>query len=201
MEPTDTHTPHTKFMLFVLAIVLFGASVTGYIISQNMQNKKTASGFTRQNMSPTITPTLIPYPKNGVFTLKPSAQSMRVGETFSIDLIATSGKMPVAGYDVVLTYDKSAFNRQSVQNLEEAFRIYTYDRTADRTSISATKNIQVTAPITFADSPLLRFTFVAKKAGNFTVSLKPVGAESSKMVDDEANVTYPDLSDISLEIK
>lgn len=201
MEPTETHTPHTKIMLLVLAVILFIASIAGYAISQSMQNKKTAAGFSQSVISPTITPTLIPYPKNGTFTLKASSQSLKVGETFSVDLIATSGKASVAGYDVLLSYDKSALDRQSVQNFEESFRIYTYDRTPDRTSLSATKNIQITTPVIFSNTTLLRLTFVAKKAGMFTLSLKPVGAESSKMVDDEANVTYPDLSDISLEIK
>lgn len=201
MEPTETHTPHTKLMLFILAIILLAASVAGYFMSQNMQNKKTAAGFAKTDTSPTVTPTLISYPKNGTFTLKPSVTSLKVGDTFSVDLIATSGEKPVAGYDVVLTYDKTALDRQSVQNFADTFRIYTYDRTTDRTSISATKNIQVTESITFSNTPLLRFTFVATKSGSYTVSLKPVGAESSKMVDDEANVTYPEISDISLEIK
>lgn len=201
MEPTETHTPHTKAMLFALAALLLVASVVGYGLSQNMQNKKTAAGFAKTDTSPTVTPTLIPYPKNGSFTLKTTTSVVKLGESFSVDLVATSGEKPVAGYDVVLSYDKSALDRQSVQNFVDAFRIYTYDRTPDRTSISATKNIQVNDQVIFSNTPLLRFTFVATKTGTFSLSLKPVGAESSKMVDDEANVTYPELSDLSLEIR
>lgn len=201
MQPTDTNTSHSKLMLLILAVVLLVISVGGYFISQSIQNKRSSAGFSQTKLQPTVVPTLIPYPKNGSFVLKKPSETLQVGKTFSIDLVATSGKSSVAGYDVVLSYDKTAIMRQSVQNLTDSFRIYTYDRTTDRTSISATKNIQITQPVTFSNTTLLRFTFTAKKAGTYIFSLKPIGAESSKMVNEAAEVTYPDVSDISLEIK
>ncbi len=189
-------------MLFVLAVLLLGASIVGFIVTQRMQSTQRGTDATQVKRIPTVVPTLIPYPTKGIFTLKPrpGQQNISVGAPFTIDLIATSSKDTVAGYDVILFYDTASLERQSVQNSVDSFRIFTFDR-GDHLSISATKNLQVAKPISFTDTTLLSFTFTAKKAGSYVFSLKPVGNESSKLVNESAQVTYPETSDIRIEIK
>ena len=152
-------------------------------------------------LSPTAAPTLIPYPVKGLFVLKEQTgvQSVKEGEPFVIDVIATSGTDTVAGYDAIFSYDETAFARQSVQNKLDTFRIFTYDKDT-HVSISATKNLQETDPVRFANTPILSLTFIGKKQGTFVFSLKSVGNESSKLVNESAQVTYPETSDFRLEI-
>ena len=201
MENTE-HTKYTRTMLFALAILLLGASIVGFIVTQRMQSTQRGTDATQVQVVPTVVPTLIPYPTKGIFTLKarPGQQSGSVGTPFTIDLIATSSKDTVAGYDAILSYDTTSLTRQSVQNSVDSFRIFTFDR-GDHLSLSATKNLQVTTPILFTNTTLLSFTFTAKKAGSYVFSLKPVGNESSKLVNESAQVTYPETSDIRIEIK
>lgn len=199
MENTE-HTKYTRLMLLILAVVLLVASVIGYFVSQRMNSTQKGEGKTQITVVPTLAPTLIPYPVHGSFMLKEkTGQSLKVGQSFVIDLIATSSKDTVAGYDVVLSYDTGAIDNQSVQNMSTSFRIFTYKRT-NHLSISATKNLSVTEPIRFDKSSILSFTFSAKKKGIYVFSVKPVGNESSKLVNEAAAVTYPETNDIRLEI-
>lgn len=189
-------------MLLILALVLLFASIIGYSVSQKIQSNQGGTDMTRVSaLSPTVAPTLIPYPIKGSFVLKEhtGAKSVKLGVPFTIDLIATSSKDTVAGYDAILSYNKTVFERQSVQNKEDSFRIFVYDRDT-HVSISATKNLQVSEPIRFADTSLFSCTFVAKEKGTFIFSLKPVGNESSKLVNESAQVSYPETQDFRLEI-
>lgn len=196
-----SHTKYTRIMLLILAGVLLLASVIGFFVSQRLQSNQN-SGSTETLVVPSVVPTLIPYPIQGSFTLREQKgqQSVQLGQSFVIDIYATSSKDTVAGYDAILSYDKTVFERQSVQNRVDSFRIFTFDR-SKHLSVSATKNLQITEPIRFANTPLLSFTFVAKKKGTYTFSLKPVGNESSKLVNESAQVTYPESKDFRLEIK
>lgn len=198
---STSHTKYTRIMLLILAGVLLLASVVGFFVSQKLQSNQN-SGSTETLVVPTAVPTLIPYPTQGSFVLREQKgqQSVQLGQSFIIDVYATSSKDTVAGYDAILSYDKTVFERQSVQNKVDSFRIFTFDR-SNHLSISATKNLQVIEPIRFTNTPLLSFTFVAKKKGTYTFSLKPVGNESSKLVNESAQVTYPESKDFRLEIK
>ena len=200
MEHT-THTKYTRLMLLILALVLLFASIVGYVVSQRMPSNQNGADTTQITSTPTVAPTLIPYPVKGLFVLKEQsgASSVKMGNTFTLDLIATSSTDTVAGYDAIFSYDETAFERQSVQNKMDSFRIFTYER-GTHISISATKNLQVSEPIQFANTPILSFTFVAKKKGTYIFSLKPVGNESSKLVNESAQVTYPESPDFRLEI-
>ena len=198
MENTE-HTKYTRIMLLILALVLLFASIGGYIVSRNLPANKQGQSTKVELPTPTIAPTLIPYPVKGSFVFSaPSGLTGQVGTPLVIDLTAT-GTDSVAGYDVIFSYDTAAFQRQSIQNKADAFRIFTYDRGA-HISISATKNLSITAPVTFAATPILSFTLLPQKKGTFLFSLKAVGNESSKLVNEAAEVTYPESSDLRLEI-
>lgn len=195
------HTKYTRIMLLILAFILLTASVVGFLVSRQLQSNQN-SGSTQVYIVPSVVPTLIPYPTQGTFVIREQkgSQSVSLGQPFTLDIYATSSKDTVAGYDVIFTYDKSVFERQSVQNKMSSFRIFTFDR-AKHLSISATKNLSVTEPIRFTDTPLLSITFTAKKKGTYNFSLKPVANESSKLVNESAQVTYPESKDFRLEIK
>jgi len=201
MENTQ-HTEHTKYtrvMLLILALVLLLASIGGYIVSRNLPANKQGQSTKAELPTPTIAPTLIPYPVKGSFVLTTQGGlTGQVGAPLLINLSAT-GTDSVAGYDVIFSYDTTAFSRQSIQNKADAFRIFTYDR-GSHISISATKNLSVTAPVTFAATPILSFTLLPQKKGSFVFSLKSVGNESSKLVNEAAEVTYPETADLRLEI-
>lgn len=200
MENTE-HTKYTRLMAAVLAGILLIASIIGYIISQKMNKSGAVANHQplTTNSAPLPTPTLIPYPTKGSLVLKEtSGKPIQAGAPFTISLDATSKDL-VAGYDVILSYDKANLERQSAQSLAPAFRIFTFER-GGHLSISATKNVAMQEPVLFTQSPLLSFTFIAKKKGTYIFSLKAVGNESSKFVNEAAAVTYPETSDISIEI-
>jgi hypothetical protein len=199
MENTE-HTKYTRTMLLVLAFILLIASVIGYMASGRIRTNQN-SAETRVTNTPSTAPTLIPYPVQGTFSFKEEKgrTSLPMGTTFTLDLVATSSKDTVAGYDAILSYDTAAFDRQMVRNNLNTFRMFTFNR-ANHLSISATKNLQSTEAVRFANTSILSFTFTAKKKGTFVFSLKAIGNESSKLVNETAQVTYPEPQDFHLEI-
>jgi len=201
MENTD-HTKYIRLIAALLAGILLISSIVGYIISQKMnKGGAVADKQTPTPIVPLPTPTMIPYPTKGSLVLVgKTGATAQVGMPFTLNVIATSSKDTVAGYDVILSYDKVNLERQLVQSIAPAFRIFTYER-GDHLSISATKNLSVTDLIQFSQTPILSFIFTAKKKGTYTFSLKPVGNESSKFVNEAAAVTYPETKDISIEIQ
>lgn len=197
-------TKYTRFMLFILAIVLLVASIVGYIASRKM-NVGLSATTTNYTLSPTNfpipTPSLIPYPVRGSLSIKEIGNTPHiVGTPITFAIIATSGKDTVAGYDVVISYDMSAFENQLIQNKLNSFKIYTFKR-AKHISVSATKDLSVTEAVRMSNVSILSLSFLPKQKGTYVFSLKPVGNESSKFVSEAAAVTYPETSDISLEIK
>ena len=200
MENTN-HTKFTRIVLLGLAFILLSASIIGYVVSRHIQTNQIAANTLQPSPVPTIAPTLIPYPTNGSFVLREQSghTTVPLGGLVTFDVIATSGTDTVAGYDAILSYDETAFSLQSVQNKLDTFRIFTYDRTTHLV-ISATKNLQVSTPIRFDNTPILSITLSAKKKGMYVFSLKPVANESSKLVDETVQVTYPQSQDFRLEI-
>lgn len=204
------HTKYTRLMLLILAVVLLFASIAGYLVSVRIQSNSQAGSTTSPipNLQSPISslslpsPTLIPYPTKGSFVLTEQSglTSVQSGTPFTLNLIATSANNTVAGYDVILSYDTTSLKRQSIQNKASDFRIFTYDR-GSHLSLSATKNLEVTTPIQFTNTPILSLTFVGKQKGTYVFSLKPVGSESSKLVNESAQVTYPAVSDFRIEIR
>jgi len=198
----EVHTKYTKMMLLILVVILLGGSIVGYVVINTKRDSERGNNATKQVIEPTIVPTRLPHPINGAMELQlgKGSTTLSVGKPFVVQLIATSGKSKIAGYDVVMAYDKSAFERQAVQNGDQTFRIFTFDRN-ERVSISATKQLQSEQITEFDNTPILSFTFLPKKKGKYTFSLKPLGQESSKYVDDTAQATYPNYKDLVLEIQ
>jgi hypothetical protein len=199
---TPEHTKFTRIMLLILAVVLLGASIGGYVISQKIGTNKNGLSTT-YNPQPTTslpTPTLIPYPVNGSITLRHTVGELRVGDPVTLDIIATSGDNDVAGYDIVLTYDTAHFKQENITSSSQDFEVFTFKR-SHYTSISATKKLTAKSTTQFANSTIISATFIPRTKGIYVFSLKPVGNESSKFVSETAAVTYPETQDISLEIK
>jgi len=198
----EEHTKYTKMMLLILAVILLGGSIVGYTVINAKRGSETGNNATKQIIEPTVVPTRLPHPINGAMELRTekNATTFSLNKPFVIQLIATSGKSKIAGYDVVMAYDKIAFDRQAIQNGDATFHMFTFDR-SDRVSISATKQLGSTQITEFEETPILSFTFLPKKKGKFVFSLKPLGQESSKYVDEAAQATYPNYKDLVLEIQ
>jgi len=190
-----------KKMLLGIALFLLAASVAGYLALRTIPNQFFPDNAVHTKLPASPTPTRIPYPQNGEFTLESDSLQGRVNTPVTLRLVATSGTEEVGGYDVVMSFDKTAFDTQSIQNLVDVFQIFPYNKLPDHLSVSATKDVQVTGKVHFSHTPILQFTFIPKRAGMYVFSLKARGAESCQMVNESTQVTYPATSDIRLEIK
>lgn len=197
----NEQTQYTKVMLLILIFLLLGGSIVGYSAINAKRSSESENNGTKQVAGPTVIPTRLPHPIHGMMQLRlENAAAPSVDKPFVVTLVATSGANKIAGFDVVMTYDKIAFDRKAVQSNDASFTLFTFD-TNNRVSVSAAKQLQASEVTEFANTPILSFTFVPKKKGRFVFSLKPVGQESSKFVDDAAQATYPDYKDLVLEIQ
>jgi len=206
MEPQtqEQQTKPTKILVGVLLGVVF-VGLIGYVILSVNQRGTTKQGVTTKviiTVAPTPTPTPLPYPTKGKMKLqtKNNATTFSVNTPIEITFTASSDNEKIVGYDVVLSYDTTSFQRGEIQNNDETFKVFTYEREG-RVLVSAVKDLQAIETSAWEDHSLFTYTFTPQKKGTFTFSLKPFGQETSKLVNEKAEAAYTDYQDLQLEIQ
>jgi hypothetical protein len=168
-----------------------------------LKNKKTSEheAISIQNDKVrAVLPTVIL--NRGSFQLETKDNIIRfpIGQEATFFVKADSDGQSIAGYDVVLEYDKNAFDLVKANSLIPDFKIFNF-RSGSHTSITGTKSIESSKSFVFKNTPLVEMAFRPKKAGRFNFILKQViNKERTKMIDDKTNVTYPNVNNIALEI-
>lgn len=143
----------------------------------------------------------MPHPKAGSYVLSTSDGQRRypVNTRIHIVLTASSGGKSVVGYDVVLKYPLAGFAYTSAVSLLPDFQAYPKE-TAGYVSVSGVKSLTSSTSGVLEDTRLLQFEFTAAAPGTYTFSLAQRGSGTNKMVDDKAQTTYPQTSQLQLEI-
>lgn len=152
-------------------------------------------------LQPTITPTLIPYPVLGSMTVQTKVGLKRLpnNKEFVLVVDASSEGKNIVGYDIILSFDKSAFTYVRTISSMPDFNVFSYERPT-YISLSAIKSLQNNKIVSWNNQPLVEMVFVPKKTGTFVFTLSPEGKETSKLVDDTAQVVYPKTDKLELEI-
>lgn len=180
----------------VALVLLVGLGAFLYFSSQ--QNKTSAP--IRPNRVTSTVPSVTPRPVIGAMMIS-SSGGVRFSKSspVTVQVQASSQGRQIVGYDVVVTYDKTAFDFVKAVSLMDNFKVYSYDRPT-YVSLSAIKSLQDNKPDTWNNQALSELTFQPKKTGTYTFSLSPVGKEASKLVDEKTQAIYPSTGQLQLEV-
>lgn len=203
MENNPTENNPAKNNIFVYLMIVFLAIFFGTGIflflsnSKAKQNNETAvtSSIKEEKMEiPTEVPT------QGSLTLSTTSTSVKLNYNFNVDVTANSDQKNIVGYDLVVNYDPATIEFINAQSLLPGFQIYTYKK-ENYVLITAVKGLQNQAQSAFSDNKILTLTFLSKKIGTGSLSLKsPSGNEKTKLVTDTTESLNPKLSDLQIEI-
>lgn len=180
----------------VAVILLVGLGAFAFFSTQQKQT----SAPTRPTRVTSTVPSVTPRPVIGAMTIS-SSGGVRFSKSspVTVQVQASSQGRQIVGYDVVVTYDKTAFDFVKAVSLMDNFKVYSYDRPT-YVSLSAIKSLQDNKVTTWNNQSLMELTFQPKKAGTFTFSLAPVGKESCKLVDEKTQAIYPSTGQLQLEV-
>jgi hypothetical protein len=182
-----------KVIIALILLVVLGA----FAFFTAKQNKSTKP-VRPARMTVTI-PSVTPRPVLGSMTVSSSVTRYSKDSPVTIKIQASSEGRQIVGYDAVVTYDKSAFDFVKALSLMDDFRIYSYNRPT-HVSLSAIKSLQNKRVDVWNNQTLAELTFQPKKTGAYTFSLAPVGKESSKLIDENAQAIYPKVAQLQLEV-
>ena len=183
--------------IYITLVVLLILGV--FAVSSSLQKRGPA--FNPGKLRPSIPPTLIPYPTQGAMMMKTKDGEKRyaVGSPVTVVIQANSEGKRIVGYDAILSYDNKGFSYQSSKSLSPDFQLYAYDRKT-YVSFSGIRSLQSTSIDSWTSYPLLEVVLMPKQKGSYAFELSPEGKETSKLVDDKAQVVYPKTEQLLLEI-
>lgn len=184
--------------IFVYLLVIFLGVFIGTSIFLILGSKKPPTGKEAATTSLTV-PTV--EPTQGSLSLKLANEAtVTKNSEIQIDLLAGSDEKNIAGYDLALSYDPSAFEFiKATSNLAD-FKIYTYKRDG-YLSFLATKSLQSQTSAIFTQTKIASLSFRPIKAGKFNFSLKSLmGQDRTDLVTDKTEVLNPQLNDLEINV-
>ena len=199
MENAENKNNIFIYLLIVFLAIFFGTGIflmitSGKAKSAGGTNDASSTIKEEKMVIPTETPTV------GSLLLSKEFESIKINNNFTVTVSASSGQKNIVGYDLILYYDPSVTEFIKAESLLPDFQIYSYKR-ENYVIITAVKGLQSQSPSVFSDNKILSFSFVGKKIGKNSLSLRSnLGNEKTKLVTDKTESLNPKLSDLQIEI-
>jgi len=124
-----------------------------------------------------------------------------VGKDYEVTVYGYSGGKDITGYDMLLGVDHEMFDVISVSSKSDAFQIFSFDK-GTHSSVTGIKNIQVTEPTIFDETPLVSIILRPKMKGEGLLTVTSTkDKEKTQFVDNEVNVIIPQIGSIFITVK
>ncbi len=197
-SPVRSHTPYLA--IFAVVIIIF----IGIFIFISLRNRN----YTFINA--TSTKIGASSPTSGVVRNKKGTLSVQVedgatkktlGQNFNVSIVLDSSRAQLASFDMILKYDKTKLSLVKNQAAIPGFSIVAVEDNEGMT-ITAFKAPSSKVLHNLNDIKLLNLTFKSITKGKTTVeTVKEKGRRTTKFVDIETQVYYPEVGKVELEIQ
>ena len=215
VDLTNKRSPKHGYRMVLITLVVLLVAVGGYIIAQRENLQQLLKGTTPPNAvtnQPATTGTsaqAVDVPSSSIKdrevpwleVTSDDDATLTVGQTKKLYINGTSGNKDITGYDLLIAYDPTAIEIQSVESALADYELFKFDR-GDHMTITGIKNFKKREPVTFDGGKLVELVVKAKKQGDTTVSLSSsIGQEKTQLVDAEVTVIEPQIGSFSLKIQ
>ncbi|CAN5242598.1 hypothetical protein BH09PAT2_BH09PAT2_07820 [soil metagenome] len=212
---SDNKNPKHGYRMVLITVVVLLVAIGGILVSQRENLQQILKGTKPAAVTPkypvttgtTASPIEIPSSKiadRQVPWLEVSSADgtkLAVGETKTLYIKGTTGDRDVTGYDMLIAYDTSKIEVQSITSALTDYQIFKFDR-GNHTTVTGIKNFQKREPIMFNNVNILQVVVKAKQQGKTVVSLhKNDGQEKTQIVDSEVKVIEPQIGSLELTIQ
>lgn len=124
-----------------------------------------------------------------------------VNEPLELDIVATSDQKSIVGYDAVLKFKEGSLEVVSAESLLPDFDLYQVKK-SDHYILTGTKKLDSVEPAVLDNTAIVRLTVLPRSTGELYLNIADnLGLEKSQMVDEETKVLFPQVGEITLEIK
>ncbi len=181
--------------IFVITFLLLFLAVVVYFSTTNQLQNQRASQ-TPQPLQPAkkyegSLSLAVKSPANGALT---------VGTPFVLQVLANSNSKDVVGYDLLLSYDQTAFKLGTEISPLASFKVYPFQR-GDHETYTAIKAPEVKTPTLLNQDELLTISMTPLKQGSYTLKLLDrSGKETTKMVDVKTHILTPQLTPLQVTV-
>ncbi|MDO8610503.1 MAG: cohesin domain-containing protein [bacterium] len=200
--PVNTAPESSSKMKIVGVFILVVFGFIGLILF--MMNNKNKTGISETGVNTQIQATATPtsMPERGFFKLSTTSSGVTVGKPFMIQISGNSDSEDISGYDILVSYDTTAFNFvSSVSNITDFNKIYPFKQ-ADHLTFTATKSLQSKEPVILTDTKVATLTFTPIKAGSYVFEIKSrIGKETTSMVNTQTKKINPALNSITINVQ
>jgi hypothetical protein len=135
--------------------------------------------------------------------LKTEKQVFASTDEIKIDVYAFSDKKDVLAYDLVIFYDKEGLDILKYQSENANFDVFgTKDEKNGKLFLTFGKKLQSKEPTILDNDKIASLVFKSKKTGNFFVKvIDKFNKETTKFVDINNNILYPETNEIYVNIQ
>jgi hypothetical protein len=177
---------HWYILILTLAIFIFTSQGSNLTKMQNFEEIK-QSIFQTKKESLTL-------------KAKEEVRSYSVGQPINILVIADSQDQDIVAFDLLLNYDKEAFDKPTITTALPGFKVVPFDRET-HLSLTAMQSPGSTQRSIFKNTEIIDLLFIPKKVGKFEISLIPKTLEeTTKLVTTENKVILPKTSVLTVEV-
>ncbi len=184
--------------LFILTLLL----LFGFVVLYFSQVQPTSQSGQQTTEELTQKPALKTEDK-GFLTMSVQNNDLaevRLGQTFNLSVAASSEDSQIVGFDVVVSYDKTAFTMGKASTPLQSFQVFPNEH-EDYVIFTGALNVNGEA-VTFAETPILTIPFTAKLKGKYTFSVLPnSGNELTKLVEAQTTKVFaPEVAALQVTV-
>ena len=190
-----------SYYLIIGAVVLVFGGILLFLFLRNKDGEKKTEINSSENISLPARTTV--KKKKGGLILKTTdgAVAKKMGEAFTVDVVLNQPQNQITSYDLILQFDKSKIDLVQTTPIIKGFSFVPIDD-PDGVVISAFKAPNSKFIHNIDEVELLTVTFKPKVKGSVTIAVaKEKGKRSTKFVNNQSAVYYPEVSQIELSIE
>ncbi|NTU47248.1 hypothetical protein HGA88_06485 [Candidatus Roizmanbacteria bacterium] len=188
-----------KIYIIYTSVIVFPIVVlVGIILAINAYlTNKTPSTAATSHVSQISTPT----PATGLsMQLVPSGTELKTGSPVHVQISAASAEHLISGYDLIISYDKTALTLQSAISLVPSFSLFKLEKPS-ATTITGVLSLGQKNGIVLNDTPIVNLIFIPKTKGTQSIQMSAsLGKLKTQLVDQETRVFSPRLGNVTLAI-
>lgn len=188
-----------NILIFVMVLLLLAGVFLFLFLNNNKEKKTNETNNNQINVS--LAPTIVKKKKGGlVLKLTDGLTKKTLGQSFIVDVILNAPNGQITSYDLVLNFDKKLVELIQTTPAMAGFSFVPIDQ-VDGVVITAFKTPGSKFMNNTDEVKLLTLTFQTKAKGSATISIiKEKEKKTTKFVDNQSKVYYPEVNQLEMEI-
>lgn len=204
----DSSDSHNRLYLGIFIAVILALGGIGLLLVLNMKKNQLLTVNSPQSTvnrlpSTDTSPSPLPKPIAGSFMLQVQGGKSEgtVGKPLVLVLLADSNNADITGYDALLQFDVKNFEVSDVHSIVTDFGLMQYVKEGNLI-ITGIKNIGTPTAHIWKNQEIATVSLVPKTKGSYTFSLvKDVGKRTTKFVDINTKLIYPETGSVTVTVQ